>query len=328
MTGSGKTEVYLRLADAVRQQRPRRADAGARDRADAAGGGAVPRALRRPRSRFSTAACPTASATISGTASAAATSTSSSARARRCSRRSPRPGLIVVDEEHDTSYKQDETPRYHGRDVAIMRGKFAGRAGRARLGDAVDRVVHQRARGRYTLVTLDAPRARSAAGRACASSTCARRCAEAGADVVLSRRAASTAIARAARARRAGADPAQPPRLRDGGVLPAVRRHARVPELQRLADRPRAAAAAWRARCHYCNFSQPVPTACAKCAAPYLEHVGFGTERVEAEIARAVSRRRASAASIATRCGARAASSTLLDAVRDAASSTCWSARR
>jgi len=34
--------------------------------------------------------------------------------------------LVVVDEEHEPAYKQDETPRYHGRDVAVMRAKLNG----------------------------------------------------------------------------------------------------------------------------------------------------------------------------------------------------------
>ncbi len=41
-----------------------------------------------------------------------------------------------------------------------------------------------------------------------------------------------------------------------------------------------------RARCHYCNYTARVPTACPLCAGPYLEQAGFGTERVEAEVKR------------------------------------------
>jgi primosomal protein N' (replication factor Y) len=42
--------------------------------------------------------------------------------------------------------------------------------------------------------------------------------------------------------------------------------------------------AARRARCHYCNHSMTLPKACLNCAGPFLEQLGFGTERVEAEI--------------------------------------------
>ncbi|HYJ33445.1 MAG TPA: primosomal protein N', partial [Candidatus Binatia bacterium] len=39
-----------------------------------------------------------------------------------------------------------------------------------------------------------------------------------------------------------------------------------------------------RARCHYCNYAVPIPKACVVCSGQYLEQVGFGTERVEAEV--------------------------------------------
>jgi len=42
--------------------------------------------------------------------------------------------------------------------------------------------------------------------------------------------------------------------------------------------------AAGRARCHYCNYAMALPKVCGKCRGPFLEQLGFGTERVEAEV--------------------------------------------
>jgi primosomal protein N' (replication factor Y) len=192
-------------------------------------------------------------------------------------------GLIVVDEEHDASYKQEESPRYHGRDVAIVRGQRE--AALVVLASATPSMEsYQNAlSGRYERVVL----ARRVADRPLPAVTIVdmrEEYAQQGPDVVLGRALSEAIDARLARGEQALV------LLNRRGLATSVFCRQCAATL----DCPNCSVSLVvhgegtirRARCHYCNYSVRVPTACPLCAGPYLEQAGFGTERVEAELRR------------------------------------------
>jgi primosomal protein N' (replication factor Y) len=191
-------------------------------------------------------------------------------------------GAIVVDEEHDGSYKQEESPRYHGRDVAVMRGKRENAL--VVLGSATPSLEsYQNASvGRYELLTLS----RRVADRPLADVTVVNmrdEFAERGPEVVLSRALAEGIEHRLSRGEQVLI------LLNRRGLSTSVfcRQCAATidcPNCSVSLTVHTGPAGVMHARCHYCNYSARVPKACPTCGAPYLAQAGFGTERVEREV--------------------------------------------
>lgn len=193
----------------------------------------------------------------------------------------PAVGLIVVDEEHDGSYKQDESPRYHGRDVAVMRAKRGGAL--VVLGSATPSLETYRhaCAGRYRRLALP-QRVRSRPLPAVRIVDMREEFAARGADVVL-----SAALAEALDERLRRREQALVLLNRRGFAASLLCRGCghtlECPDCSVSLTFHRAVG---RVRCHYCGYSRTRPAACPVCAETFLEHVGFGTERVQAEIER------------------------------------------
>jgi primosomal protein N' (replication factor Y) len=192
-----------------------------------------------------------------------------------------RVGLVVVDEEHDNAYKQEESPRYNGRDVAIVRAERA--AALVVLGSATPSMesYHNTERGRYERVVLS----RRVHDRPLADVTIVdmrQQYAEEGPDVILSRPLREALGLRLARSEQALI------LLNRRGFATSVfcRRCAGTVDCPNCSVSlvVHGEATGRRARCHYCNYTTRVPAKCPLCAAPYMEQAGFGTERVEAEV--------------------------------------------
>lgn len=188
-------------------------------------------------------------------------------------------GLVIVDEEHDGSYKQQENPRYNGRDVALIRAKNAGAV--AVLGSATPSVetrfnaesgkysflrlperiagrpmpkveiIDMRAeflltkkQGTFSLKLLEEMRQRLEQGEQTM--------------LLLNRRGFSSFMV----CRACGE------RLQCENCSVVLTHHRR--------DR--------RMLCHYCGYAEKIPTDCPKCGSDYIQFLGAGSERVEDEL--------------------------------------------
>lgn len=190
-------------------------------------------------------------------------------------------GLLVIDEEHDSSYKQEETPRYNGRDVAILRGREAGACvvlgsatpslesrynverGKSRLLELPQRVADRpmpkvelvdmreefletRTNAVFSRRVIDAVNAKLEAGEQ--------------AMLLMNRRGFSSSVA----CRSCGE------RIQCVNCAVAMTWHKRENRLL----------------CHFCNYAMRVPVVCPKCESEHLHFLGSGSERVEEELHR------------------------------------------
>ncbi len=191
-------------------------------------------------------------------------------------------GLIIVDEEHETTYKQEDAPRYHARDVAVVRAKLEKCA--IVLGSATPSLesYHNATTSKYDLVTLtqrvddrQMPVMRIV-------------------DLRQERRKEKVAPILSEKLSQAIADRLE---KREQTILFLNRRGFSTSLLCRNCGQARNCpncsvaltfhrhpAVAGRLNCHLCGHTAAVPKKCPECGKDALIYAGFGTEKVESTV--------------------------------------------
>jgi primosomal protein N' (replication factor Y) len=185
-------------------------------------------------------------------------------------------GLIIVDEEQENSFKQEETPRYHGRDVAIVRAKMENAV--ALLGSATPSLetYHHARNGKYELLTLasrvanrsmasveivdmreDFQRTHQAGPVSAALHAAIQECLAQGTQalVLINRRGYSWSVL----CRSCGTSV----QCVNCSISMTYHKHRN------------------RLECHYCGSIQSVPKECPKCQSKYVYFFGEGSEHLE-----------------------------------------------
>jgi primosomal protein N' (replication factor Y) len=201
----------------------------------------------------------------------------------------PNLGLILVDEEHDQSYKQEETPRYNARDVAVMRAKLAGAV--VVLGSATPSLEswQNSVQEKYTRIEMndrvmnrplpeveliDMRREFQETGqeqlfsRSLVEQT--KQTLERGeqAIILLNRRGYSFAVI-----------------CRACGKKLECRNCAIALTHHKPSNEEQIARAGQRLECHYCGFKRTVPSRCPECDSEHLYYLGAGSQQGEERLA-------------------------------------------
>jgi primosomal protein N' (replication factor Y) len=188
-------------------------------------------------------------------------------------------GVIIIDEEHETSYKQDDVPRYHARDVAEERAKLNNCP--LILGSATPSLesYYKAKHGEYKLIKLTkriderllpkvkivdmrmelATRKRIAIFSKILLDAIDNTLKKGKQAIIfLNRRGFSTFV-----------------NCKKCGLVLKCKRCDTV-MVYHFDEK--------KMICHYCNYKQPPPDICPKCRSSYIKYFGLGTERVESEI--------------------------------------------